>query len=90
MMNRETKLKLWQPLKENYLKIKQWYAIRKQVLRSLHATTLQMEAFMATGKLDKEIRDTLEKDIRQLNEKINYIEKQMDGLIEEENSALKE
>ena len=90
MMNREAKLKPWQPLKENYLKIKQWYAIRKQSLSSLHATTQQLEAFKATGELDKEIRATLEKDIRQLNKKISYIEKQMDALIEEENSALKE
>lgn len=90
MMNREAKLKPWQPLKENYLKIKQWYAIRKQSLSSLHATTLQMEAFMATGELDKEIRATLEKDIRQLNKKISNIEDQMNELIEQENSALKE
>ena len=83
-------LKLWQPLKENYLKIKQWYTIRKQLLKHLHATTLQMEAFLATGKLDTNIKGTLELEIRQLNKKISTVEKQMNELIEEENSALKE
>ena len=83
-------LKPWQPLKENYLKIKQWYAFRKQSLQYLHAITLQMEAFLATGKLDKKIRATLEEEIRQLNKKITSIEEQMNALIEEENSALKE
>lgn len=83
-------LKTWKPLKENYLKIKQWYAIRKQLLKHLHATTLQMEAFLATGKMDKNINATLELEIKQLNKKISTVEKQMNELIEEENSALKE
>ena len=84
------KLKPWQPLKENYLKIKQWYAVRKQLLKHLHAITLQMEAFMATGKMDRTIRATLEKEMSQLNKKIITIEGQMHELIEQENSALKE
>jgi transposase len=83
-------LKPWQPLKESYLKIKQWYTIRKQLLKHLHATTQQMEAFLAAGKLDKNIKTTLEEEIRQLNKKISHVEKQMNELIEEENSALKE
>lgn len=83
-------LKAWQPLKGNYLKTKQWYAIRKQLLKHLHATTLQMEAFLTTGKMDGKIKATLDTEIKQLNKKINSVEKQMNELIEEENSALKE
>ena len=86
----KVRLKSWEPLKENYLQIKQWYAVRKQLKKHLHATTLQMEAFLATGKLNKKIRAALEEEIRQLNKKISSIEKQMVTLIEEENSALKE
>ena len=83
-------LKPWQPLKENYLKIKQWYTIKKQLIKHLHATTQQKEAFITTGKLDSKIRATLEEEIKQLNKKISSIEKQMEELIEEENAALKE
>ncbi len=83
-------LKPWQPLKEGYLKIKQWYTVRKQLLKHLHATTQQIEAFLAAGKLDKNIKATLEDEIRQLNKKISHVEKQMHELIEQENSALKE
>lgn len=83
-------LKVWKPLKENYLKIKQWYTIRKQLLKHLHATTQQMKAFLATGKMDNTIKATLELEIKQLNKKISTVEKQMNELIEEENSALKE
>ena len=83
-------LRPWQPLKENYLKIKQWYTIRKQLIKHLHATTQQKEAFIATGKLDSKIRATLEEEIKLLNKKTSSIEKQMEELIEEENSALKE
>ncbi len=56
-------LKPWQPLKEGYLKIKQWYTVRKQLLKHLHATTQQIEAFLAAGKLDKNIKATLEDEI---------------------------
>lgn len=83
-------LKSWEPLKENYLKIKQWYTVRKQLQKHLHATTQQMEAFLATGKLDSKLRAALEEEIHRLNQKINSIEKQMHELIEKENSALKE
>lgn len=83
-------LKPWQPLKENYLKIKQWYAIRKQLVKHLHATTRQLEAFQATGKVDYKIKAALEEEIKQINKKIKSTEKQMEGLIEQENSALKE
>lgn len=83
-------LKPWKPLKENYLKIKQWHTVRKQLQKHLHATTQQMEAFLATGKLGSKLRAALEEEIRRINKKINGIEKQMHELIEEENSALKE
>lgn len=83
-------LKPWQPLKENYLKIKQWYTIRKQLVKHLLATTQQKEAFLSTGKLDSKIRAALDEEIMQLKKKISNIEKQMEELIEEENGALKE
>lgn len=83
-------LKLWEPLKESYLKIKQWYTIRKQLLKHLHATTQQMEAFLAAGKLEKKIRVSLEEEISHTNKKIKAAEEQMNKLIEKENSALKE
>lgn len=83
-------LKPWQPLKENYLRIKQWYTIRKQLLKHLHATTQQMEAFMTAGKPDSQIRAALEEEIRHTNMKIKTAEEQMNELIEQENSALKE
>lgn len=82
-------LKLWEPLKESYLKIRQWHTIRKQLLKHLHATTMQLESFLATGKLDSKIRAALEEEIRQLNLKVKSAEEQMDKLIEEESSALK-
>lgn len=87
---KKMELKAWHPLKENYLKIKQWYTVRKQLQKHLHATTQQMEAFLATGKLDSKLRAALEEEIRRINKKINSIEQQMHELIEEENSALKE
>ncbi|WP_040664482.1 IS110 family transposase [Nafulsella turpanensis] len=62
-------LKPWQPLKENYLKIKQWYTIRKQLVKHLLATTQQKEAFLATGKLDSKIRAALEEEIMQLKKR---------------------
>lgn len=83
-------LKPWEPLKESYLNIKQWYTIRKQLLKHLHATTQQMEAFLATGKLEKRIRIALEEEISHTSEKIKATEEQMNELIKKENSALKE
>lgn len=82
--------KPWKPLKENYLKIKQWYTVRKQQLKHLHATTQQMEAFLAAGKLDGKIRATLEEEIKHINIKIKEAEGQMNELVGQENSALKE
>jgi transposase len=83
-------LKTWEPLKENYLKIKQWYSIRKQLIKHLHATTRQMEAFIATGKPDSKIRAALEEEIRHTNIKVKAAEEQMNELIEQENSVIKE
>lgn len=83
-------LKKWKPLKENYLKIKQWWALRKQLLKSHHALNRQLEAFLATGDIDGCLKKTIEKEIIGLNEKIKKVDNQLNDLIKTENGALKE
>lgn len=82
--------KEWKPLKENYLKIKQWWALRKQLLKSNHALNRQLEAFLATGDLDRNLKKTIENELASLNKKIKQVDKQLNDLIEKENGALKD
>lgn len=81
--------KLWQPLKENYLKIKQLYARRELLEKYKHGTARQLEAFMATGRLAECLEMQMQQDLKQLEEKIKAIDKQLVELIKQENAELK-
>lgn len=82
--------KAWQPLKENYLKIKQLYTRRKELVKHQRATLQQLESFLATGQLDKWLKQEMLKDIEELKSDIKCIDNKLEELIQQENGALKE
>jgi transposase len=82
--------KAWQPLKENYLRIKQLYSRQKQLLKHEHATKRQLEAFLATAQVDEWLEQQMQQDLVQIRKMIQAIEDQLQELIEQQNSALKE
>lgn len=82
--------KPWQPLKDNYLKIKQLYTRRKQLLKHQHATARQLEAFLATGQIDQWLEQQMLKELEELQLTIKAIDEELNKLIEEENGALKQ
>jgi transposase len=79
----------WKPLKEGYLFIKQWNAYRKQFVKHLHAVSMKLESFLATGTVDELLRTSIEKEIAEAEEKIKEADKQLKILIEKENGPLK-
>lgn len=83
-------LKAWKPLQKHYLQLKQWYAVRKQFVRQQHATARQLEAFQATGQIEKELESYLEKELAAIHTKLRQVDEQLEALIQEENSTLKE
>lgn len=83
-------LKPWKPVKETHFQIKQWYSLRKQLLKSQHALSRQLEAFIATGNINQLLKKTIENELIRLNNKIKKVDKQLNKLIEKENGALKE
>lgn len=82
--------KPWQPLKGNYLKIKQIYTRRRQLLKHQHATERQLEAFQATAQLDQWLGEQMLKELNELKQTIQAIDEALDRLIEKENGALKQ
>ena len=82
--------KAWQPLKQNYLKIKQLYTRRKELVKHQKATLQQLESFLATGQVDKWLKEEMLKDIEELKAAIKSIDNKLEELIEQENGALKE
>lgn len=82
-------IKPWEPIKECYMQIKQWYAYRKQLLKHQHAILMKMEAFMATGPVNALIRASMEEELLRIEENIKHSDKQLNTLIERENGALK-
>ncbi|WP_143959665.1 IS110 family RNA-guided transposase [Litoribacter populi] len=82
-------IKPWEPLKECYMEIKQWYVYRKQLLKHQHAILMKLEAFIATGSVNKLIRKSMEEELLRVEENIKDADKQMNMLIEKENGALK-
>ena len=82
--------KSWQPLKEAYLKIKQLYSRRKELVKHQKASLQQLESFKATGQLDKWLEEQLLADILKLKEDLKKIDTKLEELIEKENAALKE
>jgi transposase len=82
--------KAWQPLGENYQKIKQLYARRRQLLKHQHATGRQLEAFLATGAVDAWLKQQICKELQELTETIQAMDEALDRLIEKENGPLKQ
>lgn len=82
-------LKPWKPMKECYLLIKQWYAYRKQLLKHLHAISMKMESFTATGIINKILITTMEMEISETEGKIKEADKHLKTLVEKESGQLK-
>ncbi|MBW3544081.1 MAG: IS110 family transposase [Bacteroidetes bacterium] len=82
--------KSWQPLKECYLKIKQLYSRQKQLLKHQHATERQLEAFLATAQVDECLKQQMQQDLAQIRKMIQAIDDQLQELIAQQDSALKE
>jgi transposase len=82
-------IKPWEPLKECYLQIKQWYTYRKQLMKHQHAIRMKMEAFIATGPVNEHIRKAIEEELFRVNENLKMTDKQLNELIEKENGELK-
>lgn len=80
----------WQPLKENYLKIKQYYTARKQHLKHYHVLSQQLESFQVMGATNALLVKMMRQDLKQTQSRIKAIEAQMEALIQEENAELKE
>lgn len=82
--------KPWQPLKENYLKIKQLYSRQKQLLKYQHATQRQLEAFLAAGQVDEWLKQQMREDLEKTKKTVKDIDDQLEQLIEQQNGTLKE
>ncbi len=82
-------MKPWEPLKECYLQIKQWYAYQKQLLKHQHAILMKMESFIAAGPVDVLIRKSMEEELIRIEENIKEADKHLNELIERENGELR-
>lgn len=83
-------LKLWKPLEKSYLQIKQWYTVRKQLIKHQHATARQLEAFQATNQVEESLERHMHQELDSIQQKLRQVDEKLQTLIEKENSALKE
>ena len=79
---------LWQPPAAYLLKLQQLEALHGQLTKQGSAMRCQQEAFRAGGMMDKEIEQFLARTIRQLKEKLLWVEKKTAQLIEEHHRQL--
>lgn len=82
-------IKPWEPLKESYLQIKQWYAYQKQLLKHQHAILMKMESFIAAGPVNVLIRTSMEEELLRIEENNKEANKHLNELIEIENGELR-
>lgn len=75
-------LQCWNPPTDYIIKLQQLDAISDQLQKQHTALVNQMEAFNATGMMDKEVKDILLRAIRQLKKQIGQIDQKITDLIE--------
>ena len=71
-------LQLWKPESEDILKIKHLFTALELIQKEIHQSKRQLESFISSGTLDKELSRTLKGIIRFLSTKKKYLEKQIE------------
>lgn len=71
-------LQLWKPESEDILKIKHLFTALELIQKEIHQSTRQLESFISSGTLDKELSKTLKGIIRFLKVKKEYLGKQIE------------
>lgn len=70
-------LKQWEPETEEISKIKQLYTALELISKEIHQSERQLESFISSGILDKDLESTLKSIVRFLKNKKNKLEKQI-------------
>lgn len=70
-------LKQWEPESEEISKIKQLYTALELINKEIHQSERQLESFISSGILDKDLESTLKSIIKFLKNKQNKLEKQI-------------
>ncbi len=70
-------LKQWEPETEEISKIKQLYTALELISKEIHQSERQLESFISSGILDKDLESTLKSIIRFLKNKKNKLENQI-------------
>ncbi len=71
-------LKQWEPETEEISKIKQLYTALELINKEIHQSERQLESFISSGILDKDLESTLKSIVRFLKNKQNKLEKQIE------------
>jgi len=79
---------LWQPPVAYQLKLQQLEALLQQLQKQHTALDNQLEAFEATGLMDKEVKELLEKTTKHLQKQIERITAKMEALTQEHHGEL--
>lgn len=79
-------LRKWNRASENANKLRQLYSRKEMLLKQVHQSKRQLEAFTSSGFLDKFLKMEINNSIKYLENKILKLEKEMDRLSLEEYS----
>jgi transposase len=74
----------WQPPSQFVIKLQQMEAVLQQLQKQRTALLCQKEAFTATGLMDKEMKQVLDKNIAHLDKQIEYLTTRMEAIIEDQ------
>ncbi|MBD3904179.1 IS110 family transposase [Chryseobacterium sp. Ch-15] len=83
-------LRKWNRASENANKLRQLYSRKEMLLKQVHQSKRQLEAFTSSGFLDKFLKMEINNSIKYLENKILKLEKEMDRLSLEEYSETME
>jgi transposase len=73
---------LWQPPAAHVIKLQQLNAMEQMLQKHHTATCNQLEAFEATGNIDKEIKKIMLKELSNLKKQLDRVTKQIDAIVE--------